>query len=75
MKRVGDMTLVIIQSVASKIHPYVWHHIVASPDAPTAPQARDTHQRDEGRYHPDRLINWGRKLVEGQEVRHPVVET
>lgn len=58
----GDVTLVIIQRVDSNMNPHVWHHVVASPDAPTAPQARGAHQRDEERSHPNSV---NEKIVAG----------
>lgn len=54
----------------------VMHHIVASHDAPTAPQAGGAHSTYVKRSYSDRFIeNWGRKLNERQEIRHPEGET
>lgn len=50
------MTLVIIHRVASKINAHVWHHDVASPDIPTATEARGAHQGDAEGSNLDRLI-------------------
>lgn len=69
---VGDVT----REVVHNTNPHVLHRFVTSPDAPTAQQAGEVHERGIGRCHSHSLIdNWGRRLDASREIRHPGSET
>lgn len=70
------MTVVIIQRGSPQNPSEVRHHVIASRDVSTAPEFEiPTRGTGRERFHPDLLIeNWGTKLDECQEIKHPVGE-